>query len=269
VPGTLSTMPTLFIPHGGGPCFFMEWNPPNTWKKMGEFLSNLRFTLPATPAAVVVISGHWETPEFSVATNPHPPLIYDYSGFPPQTYQLTYPAPGDPAIADKIRGLLEAGGFSAQSDPARGFDHGVFIPFKLIFPEANVPIVQLSLRSGLDPGTHLAAGHALEALRNQGVLIVGSGMSYHNLRGFGDAYSQESDAFDAWLTAAATAPNPAKREELLKNWLQAPNARLAHPREEHLLPLMVAAGAAGADAGQRIFSDRVMGVTVSAYQFGG
>ena len=268
MPGAI-TQPTLFIPHGGGPCFFMEWNPPNTWKKMGEFLSNLRVTLPAMPAAVVVISGHWETPDFSVAANPHPPLIYDYSGFPPHTYQLTYPAPGGPALAGKIRDLLQSAGFPAQTDPERGFDHGVFIPFKLVYPDADVPIVQLSLRNGLDPATHIAVGRALEPLRSQGVLIVGSGMSYHNLRGFGDSFSQESDEFDAWLTAAATAPDPAKREELLKHWAQAPHARLAHPREEHLLPLMVAAGAAGTDTGRRVFSDRVMGVTVSAFQFGG
>jgi aromatic ring-opening dioxygenase catalytic subunit (LigB family) len=247
----------------------MEWNPPDTWTKMAHWLSQLRFNLPAKPTAVLVISGHWETPEFAVNSNPRPALIYDYSGFPPHTYQLTYPASGDPELAGRVVDLLAAAGFSAHEDPQRGFDHGVFIPFKVIYPDAEIPIVQLSLRSGLDPATHIAAGRALEPLRKEGVLIVGSGMSYHNLRGFGGRYGDASDDFDAWLTDSMTAPGAAKREERLKLWSKAPHARLAHPREEHLLPLMVAAGAAGDDPGHRIFSDRVMGVTVSAYQFGG
>lgn len=260
-------MPTLFIPHGGGPCFFMDWNPPDTWTRMAAWLSNLASTLPAPPSAVLVISGHWESAEPTVSTNPHPPLIYDYTGFPPHTYQLTYAAPGDPALAAKVCELLASAGFQPQADNQRGFDHGVFIPFKLVYPDASVPIVQLSLRAGLDPKTHLAMGRALRPLRSQGVLIVGSGMSYHNLRGFGAKYGDASNEFDAWLTKAVTAPDP-ERDEHLIHWTQAPHARLAHPREEHLLPLMVAAGAAGEDLGRRIFSDRVMGVVVSAYQFG-
>ncbi len=261
-------LPTLFIPHGGGPCFFMDWNPPDTWTTMAAWLSGLAATLPSTPSAILVISGHWETAEPTVSANPHPPLIYDYTGFPPHTYQLTYPAPGDPGLAAKVGELLSSAGIPSKSDGQRGFDHGVFIPFKLIYPDATVPIVQLSLQAGLDPETHLAIGYALQPLRSQGVLIVGSGMSYHNLRGFGASYGDASNEFDTWLTHAVTAPDAVERNTRLKHWTQAPHARLAHPREEHLLPLMVAAGAAGKDVGHRTFSDRVMGVVISAYQFG-
>src|SRR5205085_2950013 len=162
-------MPTLFIPHGGGPCFFMDWNPPVTWKKMADWLGTLSGSLDVTPKAIVVISGHWEQPEFSVTGSPHPPLIYDYQGFPPHTYQLRYDAPGSPELAQQIVELLGGAGFPARVDPARGFDHGVFIPFKVIYPNADIPIVQLSLKAGLDPQVHLELGRALQPLRKQGV----------------------------------------------------------------------------------------------------
>jgi aromatic ring-opening dioxygenase catalytic subunit (LigB family) len=262
------SLPTLFIPHGGGPCFFMDWDPPDTWQKMAAWLGALAGSLGVTPRAIVVISGHWEQKEFSVTGSPHPPLIYDYHGFPPHTYQLRYDAPGSPALAKEIAGLLTQAGLPARVDPARGFDHGVFIPFKLIYPKAEIPIVQLSLKAGLDPRLHVELGRALQPLRKQGVLIVGSGMSYHNLGGFGAQFGPPSDEFDAWLTGAVCAPDAQARNQKLEQWQSAPHARLAHPREEHLLPLMVASGAAGEDLGHRIFTDRVMGVTVSAYRFG-
>ena len=217
---------------------------------------------------MVVISGHWENPEFTVTSHSHPPLLYDYYGFPEHTYQLKYDAPGSPALAERIRELLGHAGISSRSDPQRGFDHGVFIPFKLIYPNADVPMVQLSLKTGLDPATHLAAGRALEPLRREGVLIAGSGMSYHNLQGFWSGAGERSDAFDAWLTEAVTAPDEQTRDKKLHEWRLAPSARDAHPREEHLLPLMVAAGAAGKDRGSRMFSDRIMGALISAYRFG-
>ncbi len=263
-----SKMPALFIPHGGGPCFFMEWNPPDTWKKMGAWLGSLSDSLEVKPKAIVVISGHWESPEFAVTGAARPSLIYDYQGFPPATYQLRYDAPGSPALAEQIAALLKQAGFPARIDPSRGFDHGVFIPLKVVYPKAEVPIVQLSLKQGLDPRVHLEVGRALQPLREQGILIVGSGMSYHNLRGFGDQFGPASDEFDKWLSDAVCAPGADLRNEKLQQWQSAPHARLAHPREEHLLPLTVAAGAAGDDLGEKIFSDRVMGVTVSAYRFG-
>ncbi len=261
-------LPAFFIPHGGGPCFFMEWDPPDTWNKMGSFLSSVHEKVGATPKAVVVVSGHWEEPEFTVTGSAYPSLIYDYSGFPPETYRLKYPAPGSPELADRIVSLLNGSGIPARVDPDRGFDHGVFIPFKLVYPEANVPIVQLSLKKGLDPAAHLGAGRALAPLRDENVLIVGSGMSYHNLRSFfAGGANPVSDQFDGWLTDAVTSA-PDQRNQRLQEWKLAPGARDAHPREEHLIPLMVAAGTAADEAGTRIYSDRVMGAALSAYQFG-
>jgi aromatic ring-opening dioxygenase catalytic subunit (LigB family) len=222
----------------------------------------------ARPKAIVVISGHWEEKDFTVTSAPHPPLLYDYYGFPEHTYRLQYPAPGSQALAQQIQDLLSDAGLDSRADAQRGFDHGVFIPFLLIYPDASIPVVQLSLRSSLDPAVHLRAGLALTSLRSQGVLIVGSGMSYHNLRGFGSRPVAASDEFDNWLTQTVTDPDSARRNQLLTGWSHAPSARLAHPREEHLIPLMVAAGAAGSDPGSRILSDRVMAATISAYQFG-
>lgn len=266
----LVRQPTLYIPHGGGPCFFMDWNPPGIWDRMADFLRGLVATLPAKPRAVLLISGHWLETAFTVGSHPHPPLIYDYYGFPEHTYQLRYDAPGDPALAVRVRALLDAQSLPTAEDPRRGYDHGVFVPLKLVLPDADVPIVQLSLRATMAPAAHLAAGRALAPLRDEGVLIVGSGMSFHNMQAYGDPrFGPVSDTFDAWLSAAIEAA-PAQRETLLAHWDQAPGARLSHPprAEEHLLPLMIAAGAADGDRGQRIFSDRVMQTTISAFRFG-
>ena len=270
---TPTTLPTLFIPHGGGPCFFMDWSlmggPKDTWGKTEAWLRGLAETLPERPKAIVVISGHWEEPAFTVATSPAPGMIYDYSNFPPHTYQLQYPAPGSPALAERIVGLLRAAGLPAATDAKRGFDHGVFIPFLLIFPDAEIPVVPLSLKHGLDPEEHMAAGRALASLRDEGVLIVGSGMSYHNMRGFSTpAAAATSETFDRWLTSAVENPDPEQRRKALAHWAEAPAGRASHPREEHLLPLMVAAGAGAGDKGERVFSDIAMMSRLSGYRFG-
>ena len=266
-------LPTLFIPHGGGPCFFMDWgargDPPDTWNKTAEWLRGLADSLPARPKAIVVISGHWEEPAFTAASVEHPSLIYDYSGFPPHTYQLKYPAPGSPELAQRIVGLLQAAGLPARTSSSRGFDHGVFIPFLLIYPDADIPVVPLSLKQDLDPEEHLAAGRALQSLRDEGVLIVGSGMSYHNMHSFSTpAATAPSEAFDSWLTKTGGEDDVQKRWNGLVHWDEAPAARNAHPREEHLLPLMVAAGAAPDERGERIFSDVAMKARLSGYRFG-
>ncbi len=263
-------MPTWFIPHGGGPCFFMEWNPPHAWNRMAEFLKNLAATLPRQPKAIVMVSAHWLESHLAVTSGAQPELIYDYYGFPPHTYELKYPAPGAPALADQIVKTLNAAGIASAPDAERGFDHGMFIPLKLIFPDANIPVVQLSLHNSLDPARHLAAGRALEALRDEDVLIIGSGMSFHNMRAYGNPqYGPVSDAFDAWLTQAVES-SPSERQRLLTQWEQAPGARQCQPprAEEHLIPLMTVAGAAGTDAGRKVFSDRVMETTLSAFTFG-
>jgi aromatic ring-opening dioxygenase catalytic subunit (LigB family) len=263
-------LPTLYLPHGGGPCFFMEWTmgPPDTWDRMAAWLRGIDGTLPEKPRALLVVSAHWEAAVPTVLSSAAPPLLYDYYGFPASTYQLTWPAPGAPQLASRVRHLLSEGGFESAEDAQRGFDHGVFVPLKVAYPEAAIPTVQLSLRTGLDPSAHLAMGRALAPLRDEGVLILGSGMSYHNMRGFNTAAAHApSVRFDAWLGEVASRER-GERDAALTAWTRAPSAREVHPREEHLLPLMVTAGAAGDDRGKQVFRDEVMGVAVSAIQFG-
>jgi aromatic ring-opening dioxygenase catalytic subunit (LigB family) len=256
--------PAFFIPHGAGPCFFMEWTrgPADTWARTEAFLRGLVAGLPERPRAILIVSGHWETPVFTVGSNERRELIFDYYGFPEATYELTFPAPGSPELATRVRDLLDAAGLASAADADRGWDHGVFVPLKLVTPDADIPVVQLSLQASLDPALHLAAGRALAPLRDEGVLIVGSGMSWHNMRGFSPAYTAASAEFDAWLTEAVN--DPAE----LARWAAAPNGRLAHPREEHLAPIFVVAGAAEGEPARSVFRDTVMDVVVSAFQFG-
>jgi aromatic ring-opening dioxygenase catalytic subunit (LigB family) len=270
---TIERQPAIFLPHGGGPCFFMDWTwgPADTWKPTQRFLEGLVATLPAPPKALLVISGHWEEPAFTASAAAQPELIFDYSGFPEDTYKLTWPAPGSPKLAERVAGLLGKAGLPNAVSKTRGFDHGVFVPLKVAFPDAKIPVVSLSLATSttgeFDPALHLAAGRALAPLRDEGVLIVGSGMSFHNLRGYLRPETVErARAFDAWLTQAVESP-AAERDPLLAEWRKAPFAAYAHPREEHLIPLMVAAGAGDGAAGKRIFTDEPMGAAISAYRF--
>jgi len=267
---TTPRQPAIFLPHGGGPCFFMDWTwgPADTWNATQRFLEGLAATLPAPPKALVVVSGHWEEPVFTASAASKPELIFDYSGFPEDTYRLTWPAPGDPALAQRVAGLLSHAGLPAGLSANRGFDHGVFVPLKVAFPDARIPVVALSLTASLDPALHLAAGRALAPLRDEGVLIVGSGMSFHNLGAYLRPETPErARAFDAWLTRAVESREP-ERNALLTGWREAPFAAFAHPREEHLIPLMVVAGAGGDAPGVRIFGDEPMGAAISAYRFG-
>lgn len=227
-----------------------------------QVLSVARITGDATPACTS--SG------FTATSAKRPELIYDYYGFPNHTYELRYPAPGEPMLAARVEGLLAAAGLACQPDDQRGFDHGMFIPLKLMFPEADIPVVQLSLRDDLDPAVHLAAGQALASLRDEGILIIATGMSFHNMRGYGDTrFTQPSERFDRWLTGAVEAA-PDQRNAALGRWAQAPDAHLCHPpgEEEHLIPLMVAAGAAGRDAGRLAYSEQVWETRLSAFRFG-
>jgi aromatic ring-opening dioxygenase catalytic subunit (LigB family) len=180
---------------------------------------------------------------------------------------LKYPAAGAPDLAERVRTLLDDAGFKSDVESRRGLDHGVFVPFLLIYPNADVPILQLSLQASLDPALHLALGRALTPLRDQGVLIVGSGMSYHNLADmFSGRGAAASAAFDAWLGDAVQ--DPASREQLLTKWREAPGGAASHPREEHLIPLMVAAGAAQGARGIRSFGETIGGKQISGFQFG-
>lgn len=244
--------------------------PPTLWDNMAAYLRGIPATVGHQPDAILVISGHWERDRPTVLTADRHTLLFDYYGFPEHTYRLTYPARGSEKVAVRVRKLLGAGGMPAEEEHQRGLDHGVFVPFKLIYPDADVPIVQLSLLHSLDPAMHLAMGRAIAPLRNEGVLIVGSGNSYHNLSEF---FSPNPDAgalsaqFDEWLGAAIQAA-PAERERLLAHWHEAPGARASHPRAEHLLPLMVAAGAAGDDRGRVTYREQMFGKMFSGYQFG-
>lgn len=262
--------PTFFIPHGGGPCFFMDWDPKDAWDSMAEWLRAWPATLPEKPKALLVISGHWEEANVMLTANAAPSLIYDYNGFPPHTYQLTWPAPGAPELAGRIKELLSQSGIEAGLDAQRGFDHGVFIPLKVAFPGAEIPTIQLSLRHDLDAAAHVKIGETLVPLRDEGVLIIGSGMSYHNMRKFrwDNTTIPDADPFDTWLTDAVTQGDSSARNALLAEWAKAPGARDAHPREEHLIPLMVAAGAAMESKGECVFHDQVLGAPISAYRFG-
>lgn len=261
-------LPTFYIPHGAGPCFFMPWTrgPADTWARTEAFLRGLVAGLPERPKAILIVSGHWEAAEFTLATGERPELVFDYYGFPEETYRLTFDAPGAPELSGRVRTLLGLAGFASAEAPGQGWDHGVFVPLKLLTPEADIPVLQLSLKAGLDPAEHLAAGRALAPLRDEGVLILGSGMSWHNMRGFSPAFTQASAQFDAWLAEAVGDPD--RRDAALAGWAEAPQGRQAHPREEHLAPLFVAAGAAGGEPGRIAFRDRVMDVVVSAIEFG-
>jgi aromatic ring-opening dioxygenase catalytic subunit (LigB family) len=269
---TTSRQPVVFLPHGGGPWPFVKlgWESAPGYKaeydSLYAYLQSVADLGPTPPKAILVVSGHWEARVPTVQTNPTPPLLFDYYGFPQEAYELTWPAPGAPALAARVRALVEAAGFSSAEDGERGFDHGTFIPLKVTWPEANIPTIQLSLVAGLDPETHVRLGRALAPLRDEGVLIVGSGMSYHNLRELFDreAAAPVAEAFDAWLREAATAA-PAVRDAALTAWETAPFARRAHPREEHLIPLHVIAGAAGDDALHRAWTGTFMGTRISAF----
>ncbi len=263
--------PALFISHGGGPSFWMSYPPPigpHGFDKLRDYLTGLIASLPQRPKAILVASGHWEEDHVTVSTSPAPPMLFDYYGFPPHTYELSYPAPGAPELAARVRDLLGKAGIASEANATRGFDHGVFVPFLIVDPDARIPVVMMSLESNLDPARHLAIGAALAPLRDEGVLIVGSGNSFHNLRTFFGDDAGASLQFDKWLTQTVLSPDAAARTAGLEAWEDAPAARLCHPREEHLIPLMVAAGAGQGDRGALVFHDIIGGKAISGYAFG-
>lgn len=270
IPGANGRLPVVFIPHGGGPWPFVDvgFASRASMEDLAGYLRDLGAVTGAKAKALLVVSAHWEEPVPTVMTSERPPMLYDYYGFPPASYELQWPAPGSPTLAARVRELLSAAGLASAEDGRRGFDHGTFIPMKLAYPDADVPTVQLSLKVGLDPREHLAIGRALAPLRDEGVFIVGSGMSYHNLREMmSDRGRAVSVGFDAWLRETALA-SPPDRDRRLEAWDEAPDGRKAHPREEHLLPLMVCAGAAGEDRGRLGFDGTYAGLKLSAVHFG-
>jgi 4,5-DOPA dioxygenase extradiol len=253
----------VYLPHGGGPLPILG-DPGH--KAMLDFMRTLPSQL-RKPSAIIVVSAHWEEGQATVLGSPHPLMLYDYYGFPDEAYRITYPGPGDPGLADRIVTLLGAGGLSARIDAKRGFDHGHFIPMKMMYPGADIPSLQLSLLRGLDPAAHIAMGRALAPLAGENLLVVGSGFSFHNMRAFsweGTATPDpKNDAFQDWLVETCTGPlTAAEREKRLLQWETAPSARYCHPREEHLLPLQVCFGMAGDAAGspaRLVFDDAILG----------
>ena len=272
-PPEATKMPVVYLPHGGGPWPFVEsgFGAPGALEK---YLRKLGDVPPVSPRALLVVSAHWEAERPTVMTSKHPPMLYDYYGFPEAAYRVTWPAPGDPASAEEVRDLLESSGIPSETEPARGFDHGTFVVGALAYPDASIPTFQLSLRKNLSPLDHLRIGRAIAPLRDRGIFIIGSGMSYHNLSNFVDAIrgrpgtmEAESLFFNEWLIEAVTS-DPDVCESRLVEWERAPFARACHPREEHLLPLMVIAGAAGSDVGRVPYSEIIYGAHTSAVQFG-
>jgi len=271
---TNTKMPIIFAPHGGGPMPLL--GEPNH-RALTKFLSNIDeqyfSNLQAKPTAILVISAHWEEKVATISSAAAPGMIYDYYGFPKESYQIQYPAPGEPALAKQVLTLLQQQGIKGRLDGSRGFDHGTFVPLKLIYPKADIPVVQLSLVNTLDPQTHIDLGKSIASLAAQGVLIIGSGFSFHNMQAFMQKQDRDtfnkSQAFDQWLNKSVLGdgqPGQAAQDQIV-SWAKAPHARYAHPREEHLLPLLVCMGAAqGANyQAKNIYNQTFMGIKSSGF----
>ncbi len=257
----------VYFSHGGGPLPILG-DPGH--KAMIDFMQELPSQL-RRPDAILVISAHWEETAATLLGSQNPIMFYDYYGFPDEAYTITYPAPGSPGLANRVAELLQQNNIPSRIDSDRGFDHGLFIPLKLMYPQADIPALQLSLLRGLNPSAHLSLGKALRALMQENILVIGSGFSFHNMRAFSwqgdEAPDPANDAFQNWLIKVCTGSiQQSEREQRLAEWVQAPSARYCHPREEHLLPLHVCAGMADKPA-KLIFDDRILGKRAVAFQW--
>ena len=244
--------PAIFVNHGGGPMPLLG-RQPELVSHMKEVSSRW---LTQKPEAIVVFSAHWESDPIRITSSPHPTMLYDYNGFPPETYKYEYPAPGSPALAEKIQSLLGTSGLTAELDDRRGFDHGVFVPLMVMYPDADIPVVAVSLHSSLSAETNMNIGRALAPLRDENILLLGSGYTYHNMQGFfhpSSASYQASSSFNDWLKQVMLKEDATERLSALQQWEMAPGARASHPREEHLLPLLMVAATASSEPPQLIF----------------
>jgi 4,5-DOPA dioxygenase extradiol len=263
------TAPVYYIPHGGGPMPLLD-DPSHGG--LIRFLKSLSGQL-VKPEAIVLISAHWEETKPSVYAGEQHGMLFDYYGFPPETYKYKYPAPGAPALAQRIGDLLQAAHLPCVMETARGFDHGTFVPMLLIDPEAKIPCIQLSLLKGLDALAHLRMGLALQELRKQNIVIIGSGMSFHNLQAVFAGPQPElraaSDQFHQWLLDTVGKSGLAAEDRLsaLANWPEAPYGRFCHPRAEHLLPLHVCAGIAGGAVAEVVFDEVLMNHQVAGFRW--
>jgi 4,5-DOPA dioxygenase extradiol len=257
-------LPSLFLSHGA-PTLPLEE------VEARSFLSSLGGKL-TRPRAILCVSAHWETSNPAVGTAERPATIHDFHGFPDALYRMRYAAPGAPDLARRTAGLLAGAGLACDLDPGQGLDHGAWVPLMLTYPEADIPVTQLSVQSGRDGAHHLALGHALAPLRAEGVLIIGSGGAVHNLRrlDWGRTGAGPADfavQFDAWLADAVEA---GRADEIADFRRTAPQAAMAHPSDEHFMPLLAALGAAGAGAkGRRLHHSYTYGsLSMAMFQFG-
>jgi 4,5-DOPA dioxygenase extradiol len=257
-------LPTLFISHGSPMLPLIE-------APARRFLEGLATTL-ERPKAILVASAHWETERPAVNAVACNATIHDFYGFPPALYRLSYPAPGDPVLAERVHALLQVAGFAADIDRERGLDHGAWCPLLLAYPKADIPVLQVSVQSHLGPAHHLQLGEALAPLRDEGVLLIGSGSWTHDLRRFRGQSIDAPEApdvveFSDWMDAAVT---EGRRDDLLAYRRRAPHAAEEHPTEEHLLPLYFAMGVGGDGAKpRRIHKSASYGVLrMDAYAFG-
>lgn len=265
-------LPSIFVTHGGGPLPVLG---DAAHAQLAKAIASLPGRLRQRPRAILLCSAHFEEPHPTVIAVPPSRLLYDYGGFPPESYQLEYKPPGEPGVAEAVMHLLKGAGFKPRfENSGRGLDHGAFVPLMLMYPGADIPVVELSILSSLSPEDHVRMGAALQPLRDQGVLVVGSGSSYHNIpmifrymSGRLQDGKLEGQDFDDWLTEACTAHTGGERTARLAHWASAPGGRRAHPREEHLMPLLVAAAAGGDDA--CVAENTPLGaVAMTSYVFG-
>jgi aromatic ring-opening dioxygenase catalytic subunit (LigB family) len=266
-----STLPLCFMPHGGGPWPWAKdlMGNPQEWNELEKFLQSIPLRLlekKQEVKAILCITAHWEEPVPTLSSAQKPEMYYDYYGFPAHTYQIKYPAPGSPKLCQRVSELLNQQGIPNAQDPNRGLDHGTFVPIAVAWPNANIPVVQLSLIHGFNPKQHFELGKALQALRNEGILIVGSGLTFHNLRAlFGASQDfQSSIEFDMWLSQTLLEPEAILLDKL-SHWTDAPGARFCHPREEHLAPLFVLAGAGIGDTVEKAYSEDFKGFRHSGF----
>lgn len=258
----------LFLSHGGGP---MPLLGDTGHREMVSCLENIASKIPK-PEALLVVSAHWEERIPTITAGNNPALIYDYFGFPVESYQIQYPCAGEPSLAKEVHKLLVHAGIDARLDEKRGFDHGVFVPLKIMYLDASIPCVQLSLVRSLDPSRHIEIGNALRSLNRQNVLVIGSGFSFHNMKAFFAAetfQSQElNQSFEQWLgkTCCSAEYSEKERRHMLARWSDAPGARYCHPREEHLLPLHVCYGVAQAPCSEQ-FGLTIMNKESSMYMW--
>jgi 4,5-DOPA dioxygenase extradiol len=243
----MNNLNIAFISHGAGPMPLLN-DPDHT--QLVAYLKSLAEKL-EKPSAILLISAHWEEPVATITASANPKMIYDYSGFPPEAYQMQYPCPGEPVLAAKVQQALQQTGIAVKLDHQRGYDHGLYVPLLLMYPEADIPAIQLSLVNNLGSEQHLAIGEALQALDYDNLLVIGSGFSFHNMREFFAPNSEDKQmknhGFEHWLHTSLIdrqLPESERRERMI-NWAKTPHARYCHPREEHLLPLHICYGLAG------------------------